>query len=107
MSVAGESLNGRSNLQTLLREQLEKDFAGRGFPNGDRGQALLCVADFSGAHRSALFNTYAFLALDLDKSGYDVSGDPNRPRKKNRSLLLGSVVSTNTFFELLTSVLCS
>jgi hypothetical protein len=48
--------NGDRSLQTLLTRQLQEDLGGAGFPNGDRGGTLLCICDFSGAHRSALFN---------------------------------------------------
>ena len=64
----------RSNLYTLLLKQLGEDFGRIGFPNGDRGRTLLSVCDFSGSHRSALFNTYAFLSLDMDKSSWWLNG---------------------------------
>jgi hypothetical protein len=66
--------NGDRSLQTLLTRQLQEDLGGAGFPNGDRGGTLLCICDFSGAHRSALFNTYAFLSLDFDRCGWWLDG---------------------------------
>lgn len=65
---------GASNLLTLLTRQLQKDFGGIGFPNGHRGRTLLSVSDFSGSHRNALFNTYAFLSMDVDKLGWWLDG---------------------------------
>ena len=43
-------------------------FGGPGFPNGHRGRTLTLLADFSGSHRSALYSTYAFLLLDMDRN---------------------------------------
>ncbi len=72
--LAAPSDEKRSNLYTLLLKQLGEDFGRIGFPNGDRGRTLLSVCDFSGSHRSALFNTYAFLSLDMDKSSWWLNG---------------------------------
>lgn len=47
---------------------LDAGFRGRGFPNGNRGRTLALLADFSGSHRSALYATYGFLLLDLDRN---------------------------------------
>jgi len=52
----------------LLLQQLQKEFSGSRLVSGRRGRTHLCVCDFGGAHRGALFNTYAFLALDVDEN---------------------------------------
>ena len=62
------------HLLAVIAGQLRRDFGGPSFPCGPRGQTLLCVSDFSGAHRGALYNTYAFLGLDLDRNGWWLQG---------------------------------
>lgn len=49
-------------------------FGGRGFPNGCRGHKLMLLADFSGSHRTALYSTYAFLLLDMDRNDRWLAG---------------------------------
>jgi hypothetical protein len=58
--------SAKRNLLSLLLWQLRKDLSG----GGKRGRTHLCICDFGGAHRGALFNTYAFLELDVDDNAH-------------------------------------
>ncbi|MEQ7154592.1 hypothetical protein [Brevundimonas aurifodinae] len=55
-------------LLATLEDMISAGFSGRGFPHGHRGRTLALLADFSGAHRCALYSTYAFLLLDMDRN---------------------------------------
>lgn len=63
-----EATGSDKNVWLSLADMICKKLPVPGFPHTPRGQTLFSLADFSGGHSSALFNTYAFLALDMDRA---------------------------------------
>lgn len=54
------------NMMSVVSGVLAAALRGRGFPNEARGRTLFSVADFSGAHASAIYDTHAFVLFDID-----------------------------------------
>jgi len=68
-----QAISPKPNLFQSVSDVLQRELRAPGFPNTRRGQKLFSVADFSGAHRGAKFDTYAFLILDLDRNNWWLS----------------------------------
>jgi len=58
------------NMLDVISGVLADALVGAGFPQGVRGRQLYSVADFSGAHASAGYDTYAFLVFDIDRNSW-------------------------------------
>lgn len=56
-----------NNLGGIFMRLLEDRLKGS-FPNCERGQTLLSIADFGGTHANSPLSTYAFLSLDVDRN---------------------------------------
>lgn len=64
--MGGGRFSGQG-LGIVLANMFNQHFQAHGeFPNIPRGRQLISAADFSGSHANSLYETYAFLLLDLD-----------------------------------------